>query len=415
MDTWPIWLPLVTLVLFFDVWISYLNRIYRSNLEWVFLEVRMPREVLKGPRIMEQVFASLFSVSAAPGDWYERYWIGETALWYSFEIVSIGGEIHFYIRAPTKYKNIVEAIIYSFYPEVEIMAVGDYTENMPGTTRELYAMGYNLWGSEIKLTKADGYPIRTYREFETMDEYSMVDPIAALMEVLSRLQPGEFVWLQFLISPAYSPQWRERGQQIINELKKKTRTAVVIGGTEHSMVDRSPGQVQIMKAIEENIAKSGFHTFIRVIYLGPVSNFNKDVANKGVMGALNQYSSQALNSFRHDYSKRTITGWYNWPHLFPKWRLEYRKQHVLRRFRERLMPWASSFGLFSHGGTVSQGVFVLNTEELATLYHFPTDLVLTAPIMRQVEAKKVGPPMGLPIYGAETTAEEKLPPGFTFK
>ena len=42
---------------------------------------------------------------------------------------------------------------------------------------------------------------------------------------------------------------------------------------------------------------------------------------------------------------------------------------------------------------------VLNTEELATIYHPPTYIVLTGPLIKRVEARKTGPPAGLPIYG----------------
>jgi len=39
---------------------------------------------------------------------------------------------------------------------------------------------------------------------------------------------------------------------------------------------------------------------------------------------------------------------------------------------------------------------VLNTEELATIYHFPS-LTIETPKLRRLETKKGGPPKGLPI------------------
>ena len=49
---------------------------------------------------------------------------------------------------------------------------------------------------------------------------------------------------------------------------------------------------------------------------------------------------------------------------------------------------------------------VLNAEELATIYHPPTTLVQTGPLIKRVEARKVGPPAGLLIYGE---GEDPLP------
>ena len=40
--------------------------------------------------------------------------------------------------------------------------------------------------------------------------------------------------------------------------------------------------------------------------------------------------------------------------------------------------------------------FVLNIEELATIYHIP-DIGVKSPLLPRVEAKKGEPPVGLPI------------------
>ena len=49
---------------------------------------------------------------------------------------------------------------------------------------------------------------------------------------------------------------------------------------------------------------------------------------------------------------------------------------------------------------------VLNTEELATIYHLPTHEVLTSPMIERVESKTLGAPAGLPIFDQD---EESLP------
>ena len=54
--------------------------------------------------------------------------------------------------------------------------------------------------------------------------------------------------------------------------------------------------------------------------------------------------------------------------------------------------WSSSF---------TQRYSMMNTEELATIFHVPTIAVLTQPLMERVESRKIGPPAGLPIFQEE--------------
>jgi hypothetical protein len=51
-------------------------------------------------------------------------------------------------------------------------------------------------------------------------------------------------------------------------------------------------------------------------------------------------------------------------------------------------------------------MFELNTESLATLFHPPTRMVLTAPHIERVESRKSGAPAGLAVYGEESDIEK---------
>lgn len=389
---------------------SYVRNHYKSKLTWTFLEIKIPRQILRGPKAMEQIFSSLHTFISGPSDWHDYYWDGEVKLWYSFEIASFGGDIHFYVRTPTKHKNYVEANIYAQYPDVEIEEIDDYTLRMPDTYEGLQDAGYELWGTELKLDKDDVYPIRLYEEFETPSEYSTLDPISSLIEVLNSLRPGEEIWLQILISPA-NASWQERGRNFIKEFQKKTRLVTESADGKKVTVDRSPGEELALKAIEHNISKPGFQTMIRYVYLAPSAIYSKQTPWYGVLGAFNQYSSKAHNSFKHDGTARTAVLWYYYPFFFPAWRQTYRREQVYNKFRDREMAESGFFTLLHTKSTISSSHFILNTEELATIYHYPSNIVLTAPSIQRIESRKVSAPAELP--GQDTSSE--LPEGFKKK
>lgn len=410
-QTWFLWLPVMALLLFFEAWHSYIRALYKREVAWTFLEIKIPREIRRGPKAMEQIFSSLHTFISGPSVFIDRYWKGELKLWYSFEIVSFGGDIHFYVKTPTKHKNYLEANIYAQYPDIEIEEVDDYTLRMPPTYDALREAGYELWGTELLLTKDDAYPIRLYEEFDSPSEYSQLDPIASLIEVLNTFRPGEELWLQLLVSPA-EDDWQERSKKFVKKLQESTR--IVTESPEEGgrvMVDRTPGEELALKAIERNIAKPGYQTRIRYVYLAPKSIYDKNTAWYGVLSAFNQYSSKAHNSFKHDSVARTAVFWYYWPYFFPNWRLAYRRYWVYKSFKDRSLPESTSLTQLLTQATLSPSLYVLNTEELATIYHYPSNIVLTAPSIQRVESRKVGPPAQLPVFSKQS----ELPEGFTKK
>lgn len=413
-DLWFLWLPILLVAVLFDAWHSYARNCFKARVAWELLEVRIPREIERGPRAMEQLFAALHSTRNAPSKWVEMYWEGEMTLWYSFEIVSISGEIHFYIRTPRRFRDILEANLYAYYPDIEIALAKDYIDRMPSTVQGFYDMGYQIWATELGLANEDAYPIRTHREFETMDDFNKVDPIAILLEILGRLDVREQLWVQILIGAA-SQEWKERGKKLVQKLKEegKENVPLVTGEpgkmrTQLKIIERTPGQVDIIKAIEQNIAKPGFQTTIRYLYTGPKDIFQTDIPWRGVLGAFNQFTSQSLNYFQPRVETRTAVRWFYWPYIYPKRRLERRKRLMLRRYRERIVRESTLWTFMSTGSSLAPSIPVLNTEELATIYHYPSKLVLTAPIIQSVESKKIGPPAGLPIFGDEKEGEEPL-------
>lgn len=359
---------------------------------------------------MEQFFANMHGLRNAPSDKIEKYWHGEVPLWFSFEIVSLGGELHYFIRTTRKLQRSVEAQLYAQYPDLEIIATHDYMNRFPPSLSGLYAAGYDLWGTELLLEREDCYPIRTYGEFESPNEFEYIDPISALLEALKKIDKRENILIQILARPADNG-WQKKADAVVQKLKEGTsvgKKKASISEQEEGapmMIARTPGETEALKLIEKKITKAGYEVVIRYIYIAERSVFSSTFARRGVISAMNQYSSHSLNSFRHNFKAWTMVKWVYKPFIFPNKRAEGRKQRMYINYRERRMPEETRVG-----GVYSSSLFlwdfarrtsVLNTEELATVYHFPNETVLTAPLIKRKESKTLGPSAELPIFGGE--------------
>lgn len=100
----------------------------------VLLEIKMPKEVLKPLKSMEQVFSAIWGNVFDPPDWFEYWFEGKDLDTVQLEMASLGGEPHLYVRCSEFRRNAVESSIYSQYPEAEISAVDDYTKYVPQDT-----------------------------------------------------------------------------------------------------------------------------------------------------------------------------------------------------------------------------------------------------------------------------------------
>lgn len=405
-ETWWIILPIPVWKVFYMVWGEYSGVTWAIKIKKVVLEVIPPSDIEKSPKIMEQVFNGLHTW-AGPNK-FETYcgWKpGQDK--YSFEIVSTEGRLHFYIKCPAASRNNVESQIYAQYPDAEIYEVEDYVFNVP---RNLPNPDWDLWGSSLKLVHRDELPIRTYNKFVEDITGKMIDPLASMTEVLSSLGAGQHGWFQIVASPLLETIWHPPSYEYIQELcgkkkitKKKSffnylgEIGVIPGNvlrglmaqdlagpaesseetTEEFNINRlSPDEQDKVKAIYENISKPGFKTTMRYIYMGRKESFNKAQGVAGVMGAIKQFSDTNLNALMPDPKSKTFANYY-----YTDYRMSYRQRRILQDYRDR---------------SFATGKFVFNTEELATIFHFP-DMSVKAPNLVRIEAKKGEAPLNLPI------------------
>lgn len=383
----------------------------------VLLEIKIPEESLKPIRAMETVFAGLWQAFWDPGRPWEQWWEGKRTLGFQLETVSIGGEAHFYIRCPDYRRDIVESSIYSQYPEAEItLAQEDYTRKVP---QDMPNKDWNFWAADYRFLRPDPYPIKTYPEFEKeteKEEEKRIDPMATLLEVMAKMKPGEQLWYQIQASPIaeeVAEPFFEEGKALRDKLAKRPEEPkpksmiqeaaeiLITGKTPGEKAPEkfeliapelrlTPGEKDIITGVERKISKPPFKCSIRFIYLGKREVWFR--ANLRLIFAyFGSYFTQNMNALVP--LGKTITKVDSIPPLsiLDHRRLYLRQRKIFRLYRERFSP------TFPRGGDRKTGTVVLNTEELASLYHLPSRAVAPAMGVPRVEAKRGGPPPELPI------------------
>jgi len=400
--SWWIVLPVILLFIFLDFWLMAVRRNYLMKIKWKLLEIKIPKEILKTPKAMELVFASVHSIYARI-KFFDKWLKGQMQNWMTFELVGHAGGVHFYIRTPERFRNLLESAIYSQYPDIEIIEVEDYVDLLPMVLPNNI---YDLWGTNFILAKDDAYPIRTYEYFEERVKEKRLDPMAVVTEAMSKVKENEMAWLQLLIKPT-DDKWQKEAQQVINKLiGRKAGTTNTVwgdldeflrnlikapvshptwteGGSESSPGELSsltPGERDVVAAIENKIAKLGFGSLIRFVYIDKVASFSRGNIS-AITGAFRQFNTQNLNAFKPDPGTTTKT-----KHPFKERKLYFRKRRLYDSYRLRFFPFFLKV----------RKLPILNTEELATIYHFPTTFI-EAPTLQRLESRRGEPPAELPL------------------
>ncbi|MFA6973393.1 MAG: hypothetical protein WC238_01460 [Parcubacteria group bacterium] len=401
-EFWWLFLPPFLFWMFKMLWMDYViefsNNSFVGTLKWVYLEVIPPKDIEKSPKVMESLFQGIAGVvvTIPPLDTYVRGILGDR---FSLEIVGAEGTMHFYVRTQKKYRNLIEAQIYAQFPDAEVIEVEDYTKSFP---KVIPNKDWELWGTDVEKVDADPIPIKTYDKFEEDVTGTMIDPLAAMAEVIGTLGPGQFIWLQYVLDPQPEKWKKAYAQKLIDKLSKKAEkkeaglfghlidifahffaalSAPVEFGKAEKAADQplefklTPGEKDVLKAVEENFSKNIFRVKMRLLLLGRREVFDKTYVSS-FFGSIKQFNDLNLNNLKPNDASKTSNRYF-----MKNERLAFRQRRIYRRYRDRDMD----------GKT-----FHMSSKELATVWHFP-NMEVKAPALSQVQSRRGSAPSNLPI------------------
>jgi hypothetical protein len=401
LEFWWIILPVLLFFLFKHLWmdfiIQYSKYSFVRGLQWTYLEIIPPKNIEKGPRIMESLYQGIAGVVVSINP-LDKYLKGALIERFSLEIVGEEGVMHFYIRTQKKHRNLIEAQICAHIPDAEVIEVEDYTKKFPKTIPN---KDWDLWGTDVEKVEADPIPIRTYDKFEESITGTSIDPLAAMAEVIGKLGPGQYIWLQYVLDPQ-AENWKKDYVKIIDKLAKKAESkdtgifghimdvlanlfGALWGPVEFAVSEKAqdqplefkltPGEKELLKATEENLNLNFFRVKMRLLILGRREVFDKAVIS-AFFGTFKQFSDLNHNNLKPNDPSKTYANY-----VMKKERLAYRQRKIYRRYRDRDMD----------GKT-----FHFSARELATVFHFP-NIEVKAPSINQIQAKRGSAPANLPV------------------
>lgn len=379
--------PFILGAVAWKVWVYYINLEFLRKMKWVLLEIKLPKEIRRSPLAMELILTS-FHQTGETSQWYDKYWKGQVRNYFSLEIVSIDGSVHFFIRTQHRFRNDVESYIYAQYPEAKIAEVSDYA------TRASYAKNgrWTMWGNEFERLRPGPYPIKTYVDYgldKAAKEEEKADPIAPIVELMGSMKKGEQLWFQIIIRAAKSERIKAAGEKEAERIKAKKLKGTGVKKFNEQMLAKE--EKDVIAAIRRNTTKVGFDAGIRAIYIAEKEAFNSSNIPL-VMNILKQCTASDLNGFWH---KRITVVDCLWQHFIDtSWpfisltgdMVEKKKVNIFNLYRKRVYFYKPHHRV----------PLVLSAEELATIYHFPGG-VSTTPLFARIEARKSQPPANLPV------------------
>lgn len=321
---------------------------YKRTLSTVFLKVTLPKkqsdldskkETTKDFKemvsLMEQLLSSLKSTHSSK---ILKRILGQDIL--TFEYIAHENEIYFYVTCARNYKKLLEKQINGFYADAIIEETKEINifEN-----RKSFSTSY------LNTAKNYAYPIKTYQKLES-------DPINNITNAFSKLDEDQSAAIQILLKPIWD-DWQWKSTRISTKMIQAKSSNfslnpfkillwlvnIFFTSSEEAKTQNESNASALTqeraKIVDEKDDKTWYSVVIRIITTGNNKN-DTQTELTNIISSFSQFSYPELNKF-------TFTQYHNENALI--------KNYIYRYFTKPI--WLKKM--------------ILNTEELASIFHFP--------------------------------------------
>jgi len=285
---------------------------------------------------------------------------------FSFEIIGLNGFVYFYASVPAALVDVVKQAVVSAYPAAQLaeeaeLNIFSSVGKISGTT-----------GGELTLKENYAYPIATYQDLKR-------DALQSLLNALSTLDKEDGVGIQFLMRPAAN-DWRKNAHSVAAKKKKGEKNKK--GGQKAMAWSRqlfealnkppedkggsgggdkpelSGSDQALVDSIEEKARYAGYETLIRIVASSNISQRSQAILGN-IVATFSLYDAPGKNGFKYTPAKDM--------------------ERFVQAYIMRLFPQETTGN-------------ILNSVELATLFHFPDQKnIPTSQLERQASKQVDGP------------------------
>lgn len=286
----------------------------------------------------------------------------------SFEIVASKGLIHYYVVVPMVLIDIVKQAVNAAYPtarleEYEEHNIFSQVGRITGTI-----------GGELSLKKEFSYPIATYQETKRDAMQAILNSLSGLGKddgaaVQILLRPADEVWTKTAVARANKIR-KDKGKKGAGSLTVKEISQALWKPPENKEVKPEDKQLSSLEqatvdAIEDKTRHPGYEVLVRVIASSNTSTGSQTVL-KNIVAAFSLFDSPSKNGFKFTPSKDI--------------------EEFVTSFIFRFFPQEAKLN-------------VLNSVELATIFHLPDQRNTPTSQLQRQASKQVDGPSFIPDKG----------------
>jgi hypothetical protein len=288
---------------------------------------------------------------------------------FAFEIVGSQGFVHFYAAVPLALLEVVKQAVLSAYPTSRLEEVAEH--NIFSSVGKING----TLGGELSLKEPFAYPIATYQELKR-------DTMRSLLNALASLGKEDGAGIQILLRPA-NPGWRKTASAVAERKRKGSDQKLISGGLAKDLVrafnappdgskdgekkkpELSNLEQNTLDAIDEKTRHPGFEVSIRVVVSSNISTRAQAIL-ANIVTSFSLYDAPGKNGFKYTPAKdieALVTA------------------YIMRFFPQQ------------HNKSI------LNSVELASLFHFPDQRNIPTSQLSRQESKQVDGPRNIPDEG----------------